>query len=76
MYCLGLRLLHGQLADQLLLLFFLFSLCTARVMISEESKTLNALCGCVGEVTSKQKHVPGLDFPGEPHEDTRIEDKR
>lgn len=68
-------LLPCQLADQLLLIFFFFSLCSASVMVAQESSALDALCWRVGKVTCKKEHVSGLDLPGESHEDTRVKDE-
>lgn len=34
---------------------------------------LSELCSLIGEVTTKQQHITGLNFDSKPHEDCRVQ---
>lgn len=53
---------------------FLFFVATA-VVISEEPTALYRLRRGIREVTGEEQHVPGLNLPGESHEDARIQNQ-
>jgi hypothetical protein len=44
-------------------------------MVSQETPSLDRLSCGIRQMTRKQEHVSGLNFPSEAHEDTRVKDK-